>query len=591
MKSKLFLLFYFLILSYQISFAQKKSAIIIGINEYYDAPGVKSKRHNLKGCVNDAKSVKSLLLNRFSFPTENIKTLLNADATAKNMNAALEQILKTGQPGDAVVFFYCGHGVYIDNPATNNDPVKRGYSEAICMSNLYAPNNGCLVKDNTLKILFNRFVEKKMILTVLFDCCYSGNLPAPPPPDDIANKYTEVYLKGNKDEPYEVFTMRDYDLNSTLKIPDASKIKKAYETPNSRFAYLSACTSQEKALEIWDEAGRPHGAFTKALISVFEKSPVDLPFYEVINRIKSEVDLTQRLAQDPQFRYDTLSRNPLNLIGLPLQKNVPKFTASTINSGYGTITINKGSNDDIMPGYVFTSIDKKRSFNVSKVFPDSSIGIITPFPQTSKGDVFVLSNRYRTSKPMLKIYIPTAAINTAEFLKIFREQVLPITKRDGYKDYYNFYKVDKTASYFFEGQPDAGITLNKIFDQLQLLVYMAIPLDIAKTIKTNLQNEQSIEIVNSAEQADYVLYLNYASVSKVNKKPSFVFTYKTALPANITSTNSAPVNFYRFAVTVPDINFSPIEFTALSKSIKEISYDALRSKGTGWINTYPRNKL
>ncbi|RYG13923.1 MAG: caspase family protein, partial [Chitinophagaceae bacterium] len=149
---KMIIIFLLFIFYFQItdSEAQNKYAVVIGINEYYEMPGV-TGAHNLKGCVNDAISIRSLLLNRFGFDQSNITTLFNAQATQRNMTAALQNILQKGKKGDAVVFYFCGHGIYMSNPANLSDPLKKGYNQALCMSDLYAPNLECLVKDNTLK--------------------------------------------------------------------------------------------------------------------------------------------------------------------------------------------------------------------------------------------------------------------------------------------------------------------------------------------------------------------------------------------------------------------------------------------------------
>lgn len=60
--------------------AQSKYALIIGINDYYLQPGVKSPL-SLQGCVNDAVSMKHLLIDRFAFEPVNIQTLYNMQAT------------------------------------------------------------------------------------------------------------------------------------------------------------------------------------------------------------------------------------------------------------------------------------------------------------------------------------------------------------------------------------------------------------------------------------------------------------------------------------------------------------------------------
>ncbi len=275
--------------------AQNKYAVVIGINEYYNQPGVLST-HSLKGCVNDALCIQSLLQSRFRFTKDNIALLLNADATQKNMTDTLLAILDKGKAGDAVVFYFCGHGLYIDNPAINNDVIKQGYNQCICMSNLYAPDYGCLVKDNTLKKLFNKFVEKKMIVTALFDCCFSGNMVLPPTPFHH-NRYCSpagISFEGEKSLPFDAIAgNRSFDISKTLTIVDTEKIPRPSETKNSKFASLSASRDNEIAKEIYDEADVPHGAFTKALLNVYARSKVDMPFSIIIESLADELNKRQ----------------------------------------------------------------------------------------------------------------------------------------------------------------------------------------------------------------------------------------------------------------------------------------------------------
>lgn len=159
--------------------AQQKYAVLVGVNDYYTARGVKSES-SLAGCVNDAKSIKGLLENRFGFSPSNIFTLYNAAATKKKVIDQLQAVFHKSAPGDAVVFYFSGHGVWMTNHNFDDDPVKRGMSQAIVMSDLYSPGWDCLMRDETLKDIFNQFVDKKIILTSIFDCCYSGNIPMSP---------------------------------------------------------------------------------------------------------------------------------------------------------------------------------------------------------------------------------------------------------------------------------------------------------------------------------------------------------------------------------------------------------------------------
>jgi hypothetical protein len=155
--------------------AQNKHAVLVAVNDYYKEPGVKSSG-GLRGCVNDADAMKELLGNRFGFDASNIHTLYNEAATKKNFIKLMYSVLRNCKPGDAVVFFYSGHGVWMTNHRLDQDLVKRGMSQAIVMSNLYAPGWDCLIRDETLKDIFNQFVNKQVTLTTIFDCCYSANL-------------------------------------------------------------------------------------------------------------------------------------------------------------------------------------------------------------------------------------------------------------------------------------------------------------------------------------------------------------------------------------------------------------------------------
>lgn len=157
--------------------AQNKYALLIGINDYYEVPGVKSVE-SLKGSVNDANAIRNILISKFGFKNTNIDTIYNAAATRDNIAAGLQKKLKQCRPGDIMLFYYSGHGVYMNNTEEANDPVKRGMNQAMLTSDLYnySDHFKCFFRDVSLKKYFNLFIDKKVILTSVFDCCFSGNL-------------------------------------------------------------------------------------------------------------------------------------------------------------------------------------------------------------------------------------------------------------------------------------------------------------------------------------------------------------------------------------------------------------------------------
>jgi len=176
--------------------AQNKYAILIGINDYYEVKGVKSEV-SLHGSVNDANSMRDLLIGKFGFASKNIDTIYNADATRDGIIAGLNKKLGQCRPGDALVFYYSGHGVYMFNADEDKDSVKQGMNQAMLTSDLYNYDDHlkCFFRDFTLKQYFNLFISKKVILTAIFDCCFSGNLAMTNKGADVSEKIRSVDLK------------------------------------------------------------------------------------------------------------------------------------------------------------------------------------------------------------------------------------------------------------------------------------------------------------------------------------------------------------------------------------------------------------
>ena len=144
--------------------AQNKYALVIGINNYYSAPGVLNKENCLHGCLNDAAAMRSLLIHRFGFEEANVVSILNEKAIQRNVIEACFAIMKKCKRGDAFFFYYSGHGVYLENSYLYNDAVKRGFNNALCMTDLYAPNFDCLLRDSTIKRLINRLLIEELLL-------------------------------------------------------------------------------------------------------------------------------------------------------------------------------------------------------------------------------------------------------------------------------------------------------------------------------------------------------------------------------------------------------------------------------------------
>lgn len=132
-----------------------KRAVCVGINNY---PGI---FNDLKGCVNDAKDW-SVLLQGIGFE---VSLMLDSQATAQNVKAALQGLVDSTNAGDIAVFTYSGHGTQVvDRNSDEVDP----YDEAIF---LYDKS----VIDDELRLILQG-IHPQATLVVISDSCFSGSV-------------------------------------------------------------------------------------------------------------------------------------------------------------------------------------------------------------------------------------------------------------------------------------------------------------------------------------------------------------------------------------------------------------------------------
>ena len=84
----------------------KKSALIIGINEYAHF----EEKYQLNGCVNDAKLINGVLIDQFKFEESEVTELHNMAASRKGILTAMERLVERAEKDDVIVFHFSGHG-------------------------------------------------------------------------------------------------------------------------------------------------------------------------------------------------------------------------------------------------------------------------------------------------------------------------------------------------------------------------------------------------------------------------------------------------------------------------------------------------
>lgn len=150
--------------------ARAKRGLIIGIDKYTEL----SLRYQLKGCVNDAQLIQSILTEQFGFPPDHLTLLLDDDAKRDAILAAFDQLVEDTQTDDLVVFHYSGHGSQMrDREGDEPD----GWDETIMPSDSgRGDKENRDITDDEIYLRLLKLGEKTSHITLIFDCCHSGSV-------------------------------------------------------------------------------------------------------------------------------------------------------------------------------------------------------------------------------------------------------------------------------------------------------------------------------------------------------------------------------------------------------------------------------
>jgi Caspase domain len=179
--------------------AADKYGVIVGIARYADSAGGVT---SLQFADRDAQEFRDFLLSPDggSFPKDNVRMLLNEDATAQNVRSALFTFLTKAQPQDEVVLYVAGHGA--PDP---NDP-----------RNLYLLTYDTKLDDMggtafpmwQLQDVFTRVLKAKRVVTFA-DTCHSYGFSGERRGKKSNNLVNQYVVKAANDADRAVITASD----------------------------------------------------------------------------------------------------------------------------------------------------------------------------------------------------------------------------------------------------------------------------------------------------------------------------------------------------------------------------------------------
>ncbi|XP_010555594.1 PREDICTED: metacaspase-2 [Tarenaya hassleriana] len=146
-----------------------KRAVIVGVT-------YKNTESELKGCINDAKCMKFMLMRRFSFPESCILMLTEEESdpwrwpTKNNIRMAMQWLVRGCQPGDSLVFHFSGHG---NNQRNFSGDEIDGFDETLLPMDHHT--SGVIV-DDEINATLVRPLPYGVKLHAIVDACHSGTV-------------------------------------------------------------------------------------------------------------------------------------------------------------------------------------------------------------------------------------------------------------------------------------------------------------------------------------------------------------------------------------------------------------------------------
>jgi metacaspase-1 len=261
-----------------------KRALLVGINDYKD-PNI----NDLKGCENDLKSMRKVLMNCFGFEPEDIRVLLNDRATKCNIMERIDWLIRTAKSGDYIFLHFSGHGSQIRD--RNGDELEDHLDEIICPYDM--DWGGTYIVDDELDQAFRNLPEK-VLLEAVFDSCHSGTITkALLPPDELRDN-NDTPRNRFLEPPFDIICRSDVERGLSVR---GFALKSAMQALNH--VLWSACKDNQSATDAYID-GRFHGAFTNYFCGHMEATGGRISRLGLFRRISASL-LHGGYSQTPQL--------------------------------------------------------------------------------------------------------------------------------------------------------------------------------------------------------------------------------------------------------------------------------------------------
>jgi metacaspase-1 len=289
----LFIILYSICINF--SFSQPvKRALIIAIGNYPSKslfPPISS--------LNDIPLIKTSLLNQ-EFKENNIKLLLDSQATRQGIISAFNNLINESNPGDIVVIHYSGHGQQMqdstcDKPGCIDQALVAYDAIGLPTPEYYGQNH---IRDHLIGEYIKKFRLKLGnggMLNLFIDACYSGTMTKGL---KVFRSVDEIFCTNEFREKYK--TGKTSNINSTGIydcIKDLSDI--ADKDKLSAFVFFAPCMYNQECIEITN-GEKDVGPLSFGISKAFASIKPNETYRRLFEKICSAIISNSGDRQDPQ---------------------------------------------------------------------------------------------------------------------------------------------------------------------------------------------------------------------------------------------------------------------------------------------------
>jgi hypothetical protein len=347
---------------------------------------------DLKGPLNDVVLMEGIFR---SFGIQDIVTLTEHDATADAILSALQKnFVDDARPGDVRIFYYSGHGNHIRNAGDT----EHGQDQTIVPADNW--RNTPDIRDKEIARILARAAAKGVKVTFIADSCHSGSLTR-----GVWNARGATRTSsGHRDRDGVTSRMlREPAVNDPGELDPTTH--KLLDPEGLGVLTLAAAQSTEEAIEVKDDEGTWHGAFTLALAKALRSptEPMDRVFLRLLTTLRAE-----SIAQQPVMGGKDRSR--LGIFGDPASETGGLAIAVASVNGK-QVQLRGGPAVGIYPGCSLKSV---RTPPVTVEITASLGAALSAARTVGSGavrpdDLFLLDRWTVPAAAGLKVYIPPAA--------------------------------------------------------------------------------------------------------------------------------------------------------------------------------------